>query len=266
MTRKHPAPSHSPVERLRRLILGAPDRPPKGGLPGSPLGRPLYRTIVGFDIASFGRRDEHVQNYLRAAMYARLKQAFADAGLPWPAQPWREDRGDGALMIVPADTIHRVLDPLVPRLYAGLRQHNDVSSQAAQMMLRMAVHAGFVYRDEHGLSGEAIVLMYRLLDAPAFKEAVSSRQAVLGLVVSRYVYDNVVRRNPGLVDSDRFRKLLVVNKETTTEAWTHLRSRVAALPVSSNGWPPATADVAARPAERPVGGLRDRGDGPRRLG
>jgi hypothetical protein len=163
-------------------------------------------------------------------MYACLKQAFADAGLPWPARPWREDRGDGALMIVPADATHRVLGPLVLRLYAGLRHHNDVSSHAAQMMLRMAVHAGFVYRDEHGLSGEAIVLMYRLLDAPAFKDAVVSQQAVLGLVVSRYVYDNVVLHNPGLVDSDRFRKLLVVNKETTTEAWTYLQSRLAALP------------------------------------
>jgi len=245
MTHRQSTPARSPVQRLRRLILGAPDHPPKRGLPGSPFGRPLYRTIVGFDIASFGRRDEHVQNYLRAAMYARLKRAFADAGLPWPAQPWREDRGDGALMIMPADATYRVLDPLVPRLYAGLRQHNDVSSQAAQMMLRMAVHAGFVYRDEHGLSGEAIVLMYRLLDAPAFKAAVISQQAVLGLVVSRYVYDNVVRRNPGLADSDRFRKLLVVNKETTTDAWTYLQSRVA-LPVSSDGWPPAAADAAAR--------------------
>jgi hypothetical protein len=239
-----PAPLPTPVERLRRLIQGTRDHsPPRSGravvlpvrtndeddLPESLVQLPLYRTIVGFDIAAFGRRDEHIQNYLRTALYALLQQAFADARVLWPEQPWREDRGDGALVIVPADATHRVIDPLVQRLYAGLRRHNKVSSQAAQITLRMAVHAGFVYRDEHGLSGEAIVLMYRLLDAAAFKDAVTSQRAVLGLMVSQYIYDNVVRNSLGLIDSSSFRKLLVVNKETTAEAWMHLRSPAEAL-------------------------------------
>jgi hypothetical protein len=197
-------------------------------IPASLVQLPLYRTIVGFDIAAFGRRDEHVQNYVRTALYAQLKRAFAYAGVPWPDQTWREDRGDGALMILPADTTHQVIDPLVQHLYAGLRQHNKVSSEAAQITLRMAVHAGFVYRDEHGLSGEAIVRLYRLLDAPAFKDAVISQRAVLGLLVSQYIYDNAVRHSLGLIDSDSYRKLLIVNKETTTEAWLHLPSRAEA--------------------------------------
>jgi hypothetical protein len=189
-----------------------------------PLHSPRYRTIVGFDIAGFGRRDQHIQDYVRTAMYALLRRAFTEARVPWPQHPWREDRGDGALVVLSADAIHQVVDLLVQRLYAGLRRHNKVSSDAAQMTLRMAVHTGFVHPDEHGLSGDAIVRLYRLLDAPAFKDAVRSQHAVLGLVVSQYVYDNVVRHSLGFVDPDSFRKLQIVNKETSVDAWIHLHS------------------------------------------
>jgi hypothetical protein len=222
----HPVPLSAPVVALVSPI----ETSDHGDLPEPFVHSPLYRTIVGFDIAGFGQRDQHTQNYVRTAMYALLHRAFVEASVPWPELPWREDRGDGALMIVSADATHQVIDQLVQTLYAGLRRHNMLSSEAAQITLRMAVHAGWVRRDEHGLTGEAIVRLYRLLDAPAFKEVVRSQRAVLGLVVSQYVYHNVVRHSLGFVDPDSFRKLHIVNKETTVDAWVHLHSPTKASP------------------------------------
>jgi hypothetical protein len=236
------APAWLPVAKVRRLFLGGGDR--SKGIPLNesvtvltdkvaelatfPQSHRHYQTIVAVDITGFGAREEPVQNYVRTAMYTTLQQAFADADVAWPAREWRDDRGDGALLVLPPEIADRVLDPLVPYLYAGLRRHNRVSSEAAQIMLRMAVHSGFVYRDDHGLSGEAIVYLCRLLDAPAFKDAVRGCRAPLGVVVSQYIYDSVVRNGLGLIDPDNYSKIPVVNKETRTEAWLHLPSRAGA--------------------------------------
>jgi hypothetical protein len=233
-----------PTATIRRLFRAASGNPKGSTLNGSasvsandaaeavatiPQPQRQYQTIVGVDITGFGGREEQVQDHLRATMYAALQQAFADAGVKWPAREWRDDRGDGVLLILPPDAAHRVIDPLVPYLHAGLRRHNKLSSAAAQIMLRMAVHSGYIHQDEHGLSGEAIVQMCRLLDAPAFKDAVRARRAPLGVVVSQYIYEAVVRNGLGLIDPDTYRRIPVVNKETRTEAWLHLPSRAEAL-------------------------------------
>ena len=189
---------------------------------------PDIHTIIGVDMSGFGTREEQVQDHLRAALYGRLEKAFRYAGVPWPEQEWREDRGDGALLIVPFNAAAPIIDRLVPHLHAGLRGHNKLSSEEAQITLRMAVHAGTVRRDSYGLSGKAMVEVYRLLDAPAFKDAVSSYRAVLGIVVSEFIYEQVVQRGYGLIDPDSYGKLSIVNKETVTDAWLYLPSRVEA--------------------------------------
>jgi hypothetical protein len=225
----------SSVSRIRRLIQtgrgrghpaeirnDGPSVPVSGTRQPARKGRsPEYYAIIGFDIAGFGQRDEHLQNHVREALYRLLEQAFAQAGLPWPEQGLWEDRGDGALLIVPMMAAEAVLDPLLRQLNAGLRRYNKVSSDPAQITLRMAVHSGFVQRDDHGLSGEALVQLYRLLDAPAFKDAVKTAGANLGLVVSPYIYENVVRHGRGLINPDSYEKLPFVNKETSAEAWLH---------------------------------------------
>jgi hypothetical protein len=234
-----------PTARSRRLLQAASDRSKDITLngataqPAQPAHRAAelavypqwcrrYQTIVVVDITGFGGRDEDVQNHVRTVMYTTLQLAFANADVAWPAPEWRDDRGDGVLLILPPDITHRVLDPLIQYLYAGLRRHNKVSSEAAQIMLRMAIHSGYVHRDDHGLSGEALVYACRLLDAPAFKDAVRECRAPLGLVVSQHIYEAVIRNGIGLIDPDTYSRIPVVNKETRTEAWLHLPSRARA--------------------------------------
>jgi hypothetical protein len=221
-----PAPSGSRLGsimgRERRRRLAPPPATSAMVNPAAYADVPRNRTIIGVDISGFGRRDVHVQNYVRKAMYEVLRQGFADTGIRWPDPMWWEDRGDGVLLTLSSEVPTLwVFDPLVPHIGAGLRRHNKVSSDAAQLRLRMAVTAGYVHRDEHGLAGEALVRLARLLDAPAFRAAVIAERAALGLIVSRFIYENVIRPGLGLVNPDSYRRLLVENKETTTEAWLH---------------------------------------------
>ena len=186
-----PTPFGKSAASFRRLVRDAARRSRLRASPGPDevdavlAALPEYpdiHTIIGVDMSGFGTREEQVQDHLRAALYGRLEKAFRYAGVPWPEQEWREDRGDGALLIVPFNAAAPIIDRLVPHLHAGLRGHNKLSSEEAQITLRMAVHAGTVRRDSYGLSGKAMVEVYRLLDAPAFKDAVSSYRAVLGKI------------------------------------------------------------------------------------
>ncbi len=181
--------------------------------------------LVAVDIIGYGSRPGHLQNYIRQAMYALVRQACDDSAVPWPAQQRRQDHGDGLLMALSYKATQRVVELFVPYLYAGLRRHNEVSADTTKIELRMAVHAGFVIRDDYALTGEAIVHLHRLLDAPAFRHAVARRRATLGVVASRRIYDDIIRPGRGLIDPDQYGRLLVANKETTAEAWVHMRYR-----------------------------------------
>jgi hypothetical protein len=189
-----------------------------------PAGRPLNCSILAFDVVAFGdrRRDDDVQVYVRAGLYRILEKAFEAAGLSWRTLH-REDRGDGVLVIVPAPfSIESLISPLADWVRAGLRKHNKLSSEAAQIRLRMVLHTGHVYFDEHGVAGHTVIHAFRLLEAPAFKSAFAATRGEFGFVVSDRLYDDVVRHGPGLIDPGLYEAISVSVKETKTRAWMHL--------------------------------------------
>jgi hypothetical protein len=185
-------------------------------------GMPRWRLLVAFDIVGFGRRSEYLQGHVRNSMYQILKSSAAGSDIEWPPAVWLKDRGDGVVLVLDFDLAHRVMESFVEHVYADLRRHNAVSSDIAKISLRMAVHAGFVVRDDHGLTGEAFVHLTRLLDGPAFKESLAAHGSALGVLASEHIYDAVVRPGRGLIDPEAFSKLAIVNKETVAEAWLRL--------------------------------------------
>jgi hypothetical protein len=212
-----------------------------------PAGRSLQCSIVAFDIVGFGdrRRDDDVQLYVRDSLYRLLEKAFDAVGVPWRACH-REDRGDGVLVVVPAlVSTEPLISPLADRLRAGLRRHNKVSSDAAQIRLRMALHAGHVHFDPYGVAGQTLVHAFRLLEAPAFKTAFAATRCELGFVASDRVYDDVIRHGPGMIDPDVYDAISVSLKETEARAWVYFPPGV--VRPALNAWPrlvgPATAGV-----------------------
>ena len=73
-----------------------------------------------------------------------------------------------------------------------------------RIQLRVALTVGPVVPDEDGISGEAIIEAARLLEAPESKRRLVDEQADLGVIVSAFLYDTVIKHGPGLVDPETY--------------------------------------------------------------
>ena len=90
----------------------------------------------------------------------------------------REDRGDGLLIIGPPGIpTAQVIERLVMILPRELKRHNRIYSGPARIQLRVAVTVGPVEKDSVGVAGRAIIQASRMLDAPAFKQAIADQAA-----------------------------------------------------------------------------------------
>jgi hypothetical protein len=181
-------------------------------------------TVFAVDIVGFTRpdRDDDIRGYLHRRLYEYLQNAFDDSGVPW-ADCFCEDRGDGALIVIPPEiSVKRVIGPLPEKLRGLIRWHNHVSCAAAQMQLRAAVHTGPLEHDGHGFVGTDVNFTFRMLDARPLKRMLAASGADLGLVVSDYVYRALVCRHPSLVHPDAFQAVRFQAKNTRGRAWTYL--------------------------------------------
>jgi hypothetical protein len=209
---------------LERQLYGRLDSQPAFSASDN-AGRPSWSgqncSIFMVDIAAFsgrGRTDQD-RGAVRDAMYAILRDAFANSAVPWQ-ECHREDRGDGVLIIVPPSIpTSSVADPLLARLSSALKQYNHGAAEATRIQLRVALHVGPVVSDTWGVSGEAIILTARTLDAPVLKKELARAQANLGIIVSPFVYDSVIKHGPGYVDPARYRHVRLRVKESSLSAW-----------------------------------------------
>jgi hypothetical protein len=194
------------------------------GVPAAQRANGQVCAMFAVDIARFTRsdRDSEIRLYLRRSLYQILEDAFEGSGLPW-ASCHREDRGDGVLVIVPPRVAgYAIIDPLPERLRGLIRRHNRVTREPAQMQLRAAANIGPVHHDAHGLVGDEINLLFRMLDARPLQRALADSGAELALAVSRYVHDNLVVQHPSLVDPALFRPLRARVKRTRVNAWMYV--------------------------------------------
>lgn len=225
------------------------------GLPCIPAARPASGqvcTILAFDIDGFTRpdRDEAIRIHLHRAFYEILADAFEGSGLPWH-QCHHEDRGDGALVILPPGVpAQPVIDPFPERLRGLIRRHNRIMCDAARMQLRAAAHIGPVYGDAYGVIGDDLNLLFRMLEAAPLRRALAGSGAELAFVISSYMHGNLVLRHRTLVDPALFSPLKTRVKRTPVSAWIYLPG--ASLPS------PAVGIAVLRADGSPIGG----GSGP----
>lgn len=76
----------------------------------------LHKAILGVDIEGFAdrRRTNPDQILAREGLYCCLQAAFARTGIAWDLC-YREDRGDGALILVPPEIPKSLLVSRFPR-------------------------------------------------------------------------------------------------------------------------------------------------------
>jgi transcriptional regulator with XRE-family HTH domain/tetratricopeptide (TPR) repeat protein len=190
-----------------------------------PLGR--HRTILLADIESYAdpRRASSDQIEVRATLHRALRSAFLAAGIPWDTC-YVEDRGDGLLVVAPPGVAKVAFVDSLPRaLVEALTEHNDRHPPAQQVRLRVAVHAGTVQSDAYGITSAAANVAFRLVDAPQLKVALGDSPGALGLIVSDWFFEEVVRLSPA-VDSAAYRMITMAVKETQLRAWICLPGHV----------------------------------------
>ncbi|MEV0682012.1 tetratricopeptide repeat protein [Actinosynnema sp. NPDC050436] len=213
------------------------------------MGSAVHRTIVVVDVEGFGDRRRTLPHQLgtRAALYRVVERALRAAGVPW-AGCHREDRGDGLFVLVPPEVPKTPLVEVLPAaLVAALREHNATGPPEQRFRLRLAVHAGEVAFDAHGVTSTSLTTAFRLVDAAPLKQALADSPGTLALVVSGWVFDEVVRHS-AVLDAATFRPVEVRVKEVRDTAW-------VALPDHPYPHAPTVLD---RPAD-------DRGAVPRQL-
>ncbi|WP_409182830.1 tetratricopeptide repeat protein [Amycolatopsis sp. VS8301801F10] len=229
------------------LVYGQVKRFVLGLLPGHGNGQSraaaVHRTILVADVEGFSDRSRTNGNQLsvRDTMYQTLRRAFRQAGIPWEAC-YHEDRGDGVLVLAPPEVPKAVFTETLPgAIVETLEVHNRVADAAEQLRLRLAVHGGEVHYDQHGVTSNAVVLAFRLVDSTALKSALAGSSSVLAMMVSEWFFDEVVRHSHDS-RAETWRPLPVSLKGSETTGW-------ASLPGDPFGEPPS---VVPPPADPPV--------------
>ena len=185
----------------------------------------VHRAIVVVDIVDstdpIRRNGDRV--VIRDAMYDSLSGAFK--WHDW-LKCYHEDRGDGVLVLVPSGLPKDWLVTSLPgRLETALVRHNACVTQqdpcraaATQVRLRVAVNAGEVTFDRHGVVGAAIDYTFRLAEAPPLKTAFASSPDVCALIVSDWFYNDVVFHHAD-ARPDSYQHVECRVKQTPVSAW-----------------------------------------------
>jgi class 3 adenylate cyclase len=179
-----------------------------------------HYTIVVVDVVGFGDRSRRNSNQvrIRRGLYHAMEHSFNAAGIPW-SDCMREDRGDGLLILVPAEVPKAVLvDELPETLADALAAHNKRHPTEEQIRLRLALHAGEIVQDEHGVTSSSLTHTFRILEAPVLKATLAASSGVLAIISSTWFYDEVIWQSD-LSQSDSYEEAEVTCKETTTRAW-----------------------------------------------
>ncbi|MEU4803430.1 tetratricopeptide repeat protein [Actinosynnema sp. NPDC023587] len=186
-------------------------------------GSAVHRTIVVVDVEGFGDRQRTLPHQLgtRAGLYRVVERALRAAGVRL-RDCHHEDRGDGLVVLVPPEVPKTPLVEVLPwALVAALREHNAAGPPEQRFRLRLAVHAGEVAFDHHGVTSTSLTTAFRLVDAAPLKQALADSPGTLALLVSRWVFDEVVRHS-AVLDPATFRPVAVRVKEVRDTAWVAL--------------------------------------------
>ncbi|MFF3411220.1 SAV_2336 N-terminal domain-related protein [Streptomyces sp. NPDC002742] len=184
-------------------------------LPGS------RRACIVVDIVGYAKMGRTTQRRKQEALRDILDHAVRMAGVSRHA--WvRQDRGDGALVLLPpgADA-PRAIPGFVDGLAQALRH---ARAQGNAMRVRVAMDIGVVTMEEHGAAGDAVLSSARLADSAVLR----GPKADYTLIVSDLLYEDV----PGF--HGRFRRVRVEHKGFESWAWLQTRSSRLPDPERSN--------------------------------
>ncbi|MQY29196.1 hypothetical protein [Nocardia aurantia] len=178
----------------------------------------VYRTIVIVDVEGSSTRNNVQLGELRSALYRVLHDSLPSAEVVTP--PRDGDRGDGVMLIFTLPVLD-VLDGIIGDLFAAVRRYNNDVGPLDWMRVRVAVHEGYVGRDENGPFSDALTATFRMNDARTLKQTLKNAARADGaLAVSDTVYQNVIRHGyRATVTPAEYRDALIATTEGSVRIW-----------------------------------------------
>ena len=175
-------------------------------------------TVILSDVTGFGARTrtDEDRRVIREALFSITHAVLQGIPDVWS---W-DDRGDGLLIVVPPSVpTAKIVEHLHRALPVALEAHNRAYHDSARIQLRVAVNVGPVTSDSMGVSGEAIIVTARLIEAPPFKKAMDTSEACLGVIASTFIYETAIRHFRGLTG---YSQVQVDVKESSVTAYMKL--------------------------------------------
>jgi hypothetical protein len=167
-------------------------------------------SVLLTDVVHYSERTDQDRKVIRAAMYRIHRAAFDKAGIS-PIDYASEGRGDGILTVVfPGVATKHVVYPLLTFVAEELTRYNATAEGDTRFKLRVALDVGPVESDANGADGQVIIEAARLIDAPVLKDTLAQAplESCLGVIVSEYVYNNVIKQHPGQLSPANYQPII----------------------------------------------------------
>jgi hypothetical protein len=208
----------------------------------------VRRLLLSVDARRYGAAPARRHPEIQGGLLKVLDEAARESGLTrseWNRQP----AGDGELAVLPpGESEPRVVERFPQELRNALRRHNRDLNDAARLRLRLAVHFGAAAPGPNGNTGPGPVTVSRLCDSEQLKQALVAANADLAVIISRQIYDDVIRQEFTLLTPAELRQVTVRNKEFAEDAWIWIPGH-AAPPPSPEG--PGESAAPPSPASGP---------------
>lgn len=179
------------------------------------------RLCLVSDIEKYSKHTTTQQADAQRRLSEVMRFACANAGVYRVSRRFRQDRGDGVLILLPPRMDPAAALPgLVLGLRHGLHRANREPGEFGRLRLRVAVAQGSAGIGATGFTGPAPIEACRLVDARRLKDLLA-RQAPgdLAFIMTDALYQDVGRRDPPGLWSAQFQRVDVAEDKYRGVGW-----------------------------------------------